>query len=506
MVIPPAAFRGHKGKVFLVLVLTALGWCVNLRQTRERALAAGSSFNKGSSWTRQSNTHMDAIMAVLSDTTTRHDYYQNEEEMLQRNERFPSVAERVQLYMGDWHLPPCGGDQRIHYNMTLSGRMQIQELGRDRRHFVLDSKFNGKATAGAFDHVHFLDRPSMVKSCSNPYCLDLVRYLSPALDAWHTSVPILFQFGDAEVINAPLVEPGANGQAPRLPIWKKVRRAATQQPPLQDQSKTSTCSSSSTAKYDQPIVFKLNVNRHFATVANVDGIDVPWEDKIDRAIFRGALTGKHPRRHEGDTFVELCSAIPRCSFVYQVLHKNNSLVDAKLVRTGSSLLPEAEVSSAGLHGRSMSTKAMLKYKMIIMLEGNDVSSGLKWALYSNSVVLMPEPKYTSWALEELLVPWVHYVPLTLESPGNNASGGETALSDVEEKAAWVLSNDEHARRIAYNGKLWMTDLLFHKDAQQDESDIVNDMLGRYSRFWALADTTQMIADRSVEHHCYQSGC
>ena len=114
-----------------------------------------------------------------------------------------------------------------------------------------------------------------------------------------------------------------------------------------------------------------------------------------------------------------------------------------------------------------------------MLEGNDVS-------YSNSVVLMPEPQYTSWTLEELLVPCVHYVPFTLESLGNNASDGESH-SGVEEKAAWVLSNDEHARKIAYNGKLWITDLLFHKDAEQDESVIVNDMVRRHSQSWALAD-------------------
>ena len=504
MAVPSTVFRVPKGIVFLVL-LTALGWWgswLNLGQSRKRALATGSSSSKGI-LRHNSNNHSDAttetsqqiaaglsirtsnnsndttMVAVLSNTTARsephrtvaiqngHDYtyYQNEEEMLQRSERFPSVAERVQLYMGDWYVPPCGGDDtRIRYNMTLPGLMWIQELGNDGRRFVLDSKFNGTKTEGAFDQVHFLERHSMVESCSHRYCLDLIQYLFPALDAWNTSVPILFQFGDAERTVAPPVAPGAAGRAPRLPIWKKFRRVTTKQPALQDQSNTSTCTSSSTSKYDQPIVFKLKTQRHFGPVAKVDGFDVPWEDKIDRAVFRGALTGKHPTRHEGDTFVELCSSIPRCWFVYQSLHKNNSLVDAKLVRTRSSLLPEAEVSSVGLYGDSMSTEDMLKYKMIIMLEGNDVSSGLKWALFSNSVVLMPEPKYTSWALEELLVPWVHYVPLTLESPGNNASDGETALLDVEEKAAWVLSNDEHARKIAYNGKLWIKDLLFHKDA------------------------------------------
>jgi hypothetical protein len=55
---------------------------------------------------------------------------------------------------------------------------------------------------------------------------------------------------------------------------------------------------------------------------------------------------------------------------------------------------------------AMSMRHLLQYKVIIMLEGNDVASGLKWALLSQSVVLMPPPQHTSWAMEELLQPWV----------------------------------------------------------------------------------------------------
>ena len=32
------------------------------------------------------------------------------------------------------------------------------------------------------------------------------------------------------------------------------------------------------------------------------------------------------------------------------------------------------------------------YKMVIQVEGNDVASGLKWALLSRSSVVMPVPK------------------------------------------------------------------------------------------------------------------
>jgi len=42
--------------------------------------------------------------------------------------------------------------------------------------------------------------------------------------------------------------------------------------------------------------------------------------------------------------------------------------------------------------------------------GNDVASGLKWMLASNSVVFMPPPRVETWAMESLLqVFWCHMV-------------------------------------------------------------------------------------------------
>jgi len=41
--------------------------------------------------------------------------------------------------------------------------------------------------------------------------------------------------------------------------------------------------------------------------------------------------------------------------------------------------------------------------------GNDVASGLKWMLASNSVVLMPLPRRESWAMESLLQVYVFHM-------------------------------------------------------------------------------------------------
>ena len=102
-----------------------------------------------------------------------------------------------------------------------------------------------------------------------------------------------------------------------------------------------------------------------------------------------------------------------------------------------------------------------------MMEGNDVAAGLKWALYSNSVVLMEPVTVTSWAMEERLKPWVHFVPISSDG------------ADAESQFQWVLDNPIAAERIARDGALWIKDLLFHPQALADEEAIYREMMSRY---------------------------
>ena len=53
----------------------------------------------------------------------------------------------------------------------------------------------------------------------------------------------------------------------------------------------------------------------------------------------------------------------------------------------------------------------LHYKFLLSLEGNDVASNLKWILGSNSLCIMPKPRYESWFMEEKLEANVHYALL-----------------------------------------------------------------------------------------------
>ena len=105
--------------------------------------------------------------------------------------------------------------------------------------------------------------------------------------------------------------------------------------------------------------------------------------------------------------------------------------------------------------------------LLLLLLYIDVSSGLKWGLLSRSVVLMPPPTKITWAMEELLQPYVHYIPLYPN------------LSNVEEQVIWILQHDEEAQAIAHQGSLWIQDLVLHPNASLDNRIIQQEMLVRY---------------------------
>lgn len=225
----------------------------------------------------------------------------------------------------------------------------------------------------------------------------------------------------------------------------------------------------------------------------IPAADIPWGEKVPGAIWRGALTGmkrngfrvvqtmKANANNINDTRTvkqDLCMNMQRCKLVYQA--STSSVVNASLVGVATAhahntfadpIVPEI-LDGVRMYGPRATFQDMLRYKAVIMLEGNDISSGLKWALYSNSVVLAQQPTYTSWAMEECLEPWIHYIPLADD------------LSDVEEKAQWVIDHDAEAQTIAHAGSLWISDLVYHPQVAADEATIFDETFRRYQQHFA----------------------
>ena len=398
-----------------------------------------------------------------------------------RAERFPSIEERVKIYMSNWYVPPCEQylEGHVGYGYETSGDYK-EIINWPRlllRGFQNETSLVANPTASMNldsiiepDMVFFLDR-DIVLDCANAsvptddnketpreeggydrqrdiasrikvrinmrmYCHDVADTLLTALDhvAWEVSRTQKSQIRQQQQrIPAPptLLQFGDNGASHvygnvNVPHIKKFRSAVSEAAEISRVTEPTKSSSSSSQCYSgprsflntvhgniklQPIVWKLATHRHFDKLYSIFREDTTWSEKKDMAIFRGQLTGSKWGFNKTLSDYENCQKLMRCRMVFD--HANSTLIDAKLTNTRNRL--PSVLDGVDLMSKKVSLGKMLEYKGIIMIEGNDVASGLKWALLSQSVVLMPVPKHTSWAMEELLQPWVVSVFIDLLS-------------------------------------------------------------------------------------------
>lgn len=155
------------------------------------------------------------------------------------------------------------------------------------------------------------------------------------------------------------------------------------------------------------IILQLEKHRHFGFIHD----PIPYERKRDLLFFRGACPQEHRSR-----FLQMYFAHPRCD----------------LGHTGSPSEHPAYTKP------KISKQEHLHYKFLLSLEGHDVASNLKWVLGSNSLCVMPRPRYESWFMEEKLVENVHYALLD-DDYGN--------LDSVLE---FFLSHESAAKEIIHN--------------------------------------------------------
>ena len=88
----------------------------------------------------------------------------------------------------------------------------------------------------------------------------------------------------------------------------------------------------------------------------------------------------------------------------------------------------------------LSFKKQLANKFIFAIEGNDVASNLKWVMGSNSIPIMPKPKYETWFCESFLVAGQHYIEVKPD------------FSDVQEVVDYYLRNSKLAAEINKESK------------------------------------------------------
>ena len=155
------------------------------------------------------------------------------------------------------------------------------------------------------------------------------------------------------------------------------------------------------------VILNLDKIRHFIFVNDKR----PFISKKNLLVGRGAVTQPHRKR-----FQELYFNHPLCN-IGQVNMDNE----------GNKYLVE-----------KMTIDEQLEYKFILSLEGNDVATNLKWIMSSNSLAVMPHPKYETWFMEGTLVANYHYVMI------------EDDYSDLEERLNYYIGHPEEALEIVRN--------------------------------------------------------
>jgi hypothetical protein len=188
------------------------------------------------------------------------------------------------------------------------------------------------------------------------------------------------------------------------------------------------------------VIANLNSGRHWDLNLSQD---VAWADKLNDVYWRGADTGHELHNNDRVNFVS------RFFGKYDVAFSDYSqnYIDSPYL-----------YSKEWLKG-FCSREDFLKRKYLPVIDGNDKSSSLNWVLASNSIPIMPKPRFHSWLCEKFLESGVHYVEV------------ERDFSDFEEKLDWCKSHDEECKIIAGNGSQFIkdnfTDMAFEIKVERD---------------------------------------
>ncbi|KAL7525194.1 hypothetical protein ACHAWF_001249 [Thalassiosira exigua] len=221
------------------------------------------------------------------------------------------------------------------------------------------------------------------------------------------------------------------------------------------------------------IVWPVGTNRHYGPLQQLrnlerEGKSTRWEDKKETLIWRGGATGIEGVKNRTAGHPD---GGPRLDAVRKYFRANVSDVDVAFKAGDRSLrkLPK-KYAREGFMARTthVGMAQQLRHKYVLSLEGNDVATGLKWQLASNSVVFMSRPVAASYLMEDLLVPYVHYVPLNEDR------------SDLLEMVEWARRNDERCRWISERATEYMERVWMSEEAKR-EKDEIRKGLGREYR-------------------------
>jgi hypothetical protein len=163
------------------------------------------------------------------------------------------------------------------------------------------------------------------------------------------------------------------------------------------------------------VLLKWNKLRHFMFIKKEQKT---YPEKKNMLVSRGKV---HKTQAHRIKFIEKYFAHPMCNIGRVNTNDLNPLWKAQ----------------------RLSIDQQLDYKFILCLEGNDVASNLKWVMSSQSIAVMPKPKYETWFMEGLLVADVHYIII------------KDDYTDLEQRLNYYINNQDKALQIIENANAYV---------------------------------------------------
>src|ERR1700733_601453 len=172
---------------------------------------------------------------------------------------------------------------------------------------------------------------------------------------------------------------------------------------------------------------------------------IQWQDKKFNLIFRGVTTGPLLSQMQNGKFKS-----SRFEIINQLFNNQNIDVGFTKIIEATKNDPkwnDYKNQVENLLKPRLTIIDMLNNKLILCIEGNDISTAFGWVLASNSVPIHPYPfVYEAWYFESL-TPWVHFIPCCHDG------------SDIINLLEWAKNNDYHCEKIAIAGREYMKKML-----------------------------------------------
>jgi len=388
-----------------------------------------------------------------------------------RSSRFPSVEERIKLYMGEFYdlkreLVGESFRKKMYghwwntlniglYQNYLIDSVMVNPYRLDSGVFIECAEY---ARLRSLENTTFgLNEPRVLKQ---NYCRDSVDLIILWKELKVTA-PLLMHYKDF----IPVLTADQNPSD--FPLFNKVRDLTGG-----EQRRGGAVPD---GRPYHCILWPFNRRRHLIPAAGVIKHDIPWHEKRgDVLLWRGDYNVGDPSSLLTDN-INISISGPLQKWVLVTKYINSTLVDAKYF---SPEINNKNIPPQYIVNTPMSMKQMLQYKYLLSIEGHDMSSALKWMLFSNSLLFLSSPvSWDSWAMESVLLPFVHFIPV------------HTNMSNVDEMVVWAQNNPEKAKQIAYRGKIFIYDLLFHPDSQNDEDLIMKGIVTKYQHNFGWTSIT-----------------